>query len=255
MPKKISPLILILVLVMGFFVVRWLIPSSKTPSFQVIIPTPTPVTNNPVILVHGLCIIISFSQCEASLNGISDYLKKQGFTVYIAPLPAGNDNIVDAEFLKTYINDILAKTGKQKVNLVGHSMGPFAMMYYVNYLGGQDKLASFVSLDSGRTGVRLACSVGVSLGGQLCPNSELFKKIFAGNNTPGTFAYVQIRAQKTLDSMSALEIESDKYNGGEYWISVPGDHFSVLSDPAVFKLIQQSISGNPPGTFVDKPIQ
>lgn len=80
-------------------------------------------THYPIVLVHGL---FGFSQ----IGGAVDYfyqipadLSTNGATVYTPAVSPVDSNEVRGEQLLSQVQTILAMTGAQKVNLVGHSQG------------------------------------------------------------------------------------------------------------------------------------
>lgn len=80
-------------------------------------------TKYPIVLVHGL---FGFEQ----IGGAVDYfyqvpgaLRDKGAKVYTPAVPAIDSNEVRGEQLLTEVRKILAVTGAQKVNLIGHSQG------------------------------------------------------------------------------------------------------------------------------------
>ncbi|TGC20651.1 triacylglycerol lipase [Escherichia sp. E1130] len=85
--------------------------------------------NYPVVLVHGLFGFDKIAGVYPYFYGIKDALEEAGATVFIASISAVNDNELRGEQLLAYINDVLKKTGKEKVNLIGHSQGPLACRY------------------------------------------------------------------------------------------------------------------------------
>lgn len=85
-------------------------------------------TQYPIVLVHGL---FGFDQ----LAGV-DYwyqipqeLRRSGATVYVAQVAAANHTIVRGEELARQVETILAASGADKVNLIGHSHGGPTIRY------------------------------------------------------------------------------------------------------------------------------
>ncbi|MFX0052958.1 MAG: alpha/beta fold hydrolase [Candidatus Hermodarchaeota archaeon] len=58
------------------------------------------------------------------------------------------DNIDNANKIKQWVDEILAETGAEKIDLVGHSMGGISSRYYIKFLDGIDKVDDYVSLGS-----------------------------------------------------------------------------------------------------------
>jgi triacylglycerol lipase len=79
-------------------------------------------TRYPIVLVHGL---FGFG----SINGfdyfyrVPESLRKDGAQVYVAEVDPVNTSAARGEQLLTQVQDILAISGAEKVNLIGHSQG------------------------------------------------------------------------------------------------------------------------------------
>lgn len=79
-------------------------------------------TKYPVVLVHG------FMGFDDALGidyfyGIPRALRNQGVQVFVARVSPVNSSEVRGEQLRRYVQSVLAYTGAQKVNLIGHSHG------------------------------------------------------------------------------------------------------------------------------------
>lgn len=60
-------------------------------------------------------------------------------------LDVGN-NAINSRVIDNYVNDVLQKTGKSKVDIVAHSMGGANSLYYITKLGGNAKVDKLVTL-------------------------------------------------------------------------------------------------------------
>ena len=64
----------------------------------------------------------------------------------VLDLAGGTGDIAaSAAQLATFVSTVLAATGAAKVDLVGHSQGGMMPRYYLNFLGGVAKVATFVA--------------------------------------------------------------------------------------------------------------
>lgn len=129
--------------------------------------TPPPGANNwgcklsaehpyPVVLVHG-----TFANMDDNWQTASPILVNHGYCVYAfnyggasAANPVGGtgDIAASARTLAAFVDTVRAKTGAPKVDLVGHSQGGMMPRYYINFLGGADKVHTFVGLASSNYG-------------------------------------------------------------------------------------------------------
>ncbi len=74
------------------------------------------------------------------------------FSQYIT---ATGDIPTSAQELSNEVNTVLAETGASKVDLVGHSQGGMMPNYYIKFLGGASKVATFIGLAPSNHGTTL----------------------------------------------------------------------------------------------------
>lgn len=79
-------------------------------------------TKYPIVMVHGAFGFDNFGPVEY-WYGITDTLRNDGAQVYVSQVAAANSTEMRGEQLLTYVKQVLAATGAQKVNLIGHSHG------------------------------------------------------------------------------------------------------------------------------------
>ncbi|MGW0038856.1 esterase/lipase family protein [Gordonia sp. NPDC003376] len=109
---------------------------------------------NPVVLVHG-----TGGSQQTNWGTYVPLLKNEGYCVFAltygripgAPWPisaiGGMRPMQDsAAELGRYVDEVLAATGAEKVDIVGHSQGTAIPDYYATHLGGADKIDKYVSL-------------------------------------------------------------------------------------------------------------
>jgi pimeloyl-ACP methyl ester carboxylesterase len=132
--------------------------------------TPPPGANNfscqpsaahpyPVILVHG-----TLANMNDNWQAAAPILANHGYCVFAfnyggssatSDLQGTGDIAASAAQLATFVNTVLAATGAAKVDLVGHSQGGMMPRYYINFLGGAARVATFVALAPSNYGTTL----------------------------------------------------------------------------------------------------
>jgi triacylglycerol esterase/lipase EstA (alpha/beta hydrolase family) len=132
--------------------------------------TPPPGANNfscvpsaahpyPVILVHG-----TFANMDDNWQAASPMLANHGYCVFAfnyggtsatSPIQGIGDIEASAAQLASFVSGVLAATGASKADLVGHSQGGMMPRYYINFLGGEAKVAAFVALAPSNYGTTL----------------------------------------------------------------------------------------------------
>lgn len=121
-------------------------------------------TKYPIVLVHGLFGFDDIYGIDYFYR-IPDSLSKDGATVFIVAVSAANSSEVRGEQLLSQVEDILALTGANKVNLIGHSHGAPTSRYVASVR--PELVASVTSVG----GVNWGSPVADLLRGQLAEGS------------------------------------------------------------------------------------
>ncbi len=111
----------------------------------------TTADRNPVVLVHGL------TDTTAIFRTMTTYLATHGWNVYSLDLiPSNGDRPLDylAQQLAQFVETTLPKN--QPFDLVGFSMGGVVSRYYVQRLGGIDRVQRFITIASPHNGTIVA---------------------------------------------------------------------------------------------------
>jgi triacylglycerol esterase/lipase EstA (alpha/beta hydrolase family) len=106
---------------------------------------------NPVLLVHGI------NDTGAVFDKMALYLRQRGLSVYTVDLvPNNGAEVLDklARQVANYINTIFAP--EQPLDLVGFSMGGIVSRYYIQRLGGIERVQRFISISSPHKGTVIA---------------------------------------------------------------------------------------------------
>lgn len=80
-------------------------------------------TRYPIVLVHGLSGFDELFGFVQYFNGVPGALEEDGATVFVPQVSAANSTEVRGEQLLAQVEEIIAITGAEKVNLIGHSHG------------------------------------------------------------------------------------------------------------------------------------
>ncbi|WP_318700700.1 MULTISPECIES: esterase/lipase family protein [unclassified Roseofilum] len=124
-------------------------------------------SRNPVVLIHGI-----FRKAYV-FNRMEKYLKERGWEVHRFDL-VPNTSIVGLDRLalqiKTYVDEHFAPD--QPIDLVGLSMGGLVSRYYVQRLGGLERIQRFITISSPHHGTYLAYLLPFIGCVQMRPGSE-----------------------------------------------------------------------------------
>jgi triacylglycerol lipase len=110
-------------------------------------------TRYPIVLVHGLFGFDTAAGVDYWYR-IPEELRRSGAEVYVAQVAAAQDTEVRGEQLARQVEDILAISGAEKVNLIGHSHGSPTIRYVASVY--PDMVASATGVGGVNWGARLA---------------------------------------------------------------------------------------------------
>ncbi|EDP60297.1 cystathionine beta-lyase [Vibrio sp. AND4] len=110
-------------------------------------------TKYPIVLVHGLFGFNTLAGVDY-FYGIPHSLTKDGATVYLTQVSAANSSEARGEQLLAQVETLLAATGAEKVNLMGHSQGGPTTRYVASIR--PDLVASVTSIGGVNKGSKVA---------------------------------------------------------------------------------------------------
>jgi triacylglycerol lipase len=120
-------------------------------------------------------------------------------------------NTVLGAQLGTWVDELLARTGADKVDLIAHSMGALAARWCIVRGSCHDKVANVVTLSGANHGTVWAAFCGVVFWSKGCPDmapdSPMLTQLNAGDETPDGIrwqAWVSICEIAILPQTSAL---------------------------------------------------
>ena len=206
----------------------------------------------PVLLVPG------YGGSTSGLEVLGTALEATGRDVRIVRAPgSGTGDLREAAaHLGEVVDDVLEETAAPSVDVVGYSAGGVVLRLYVADLGGASTVRRAVTLSSPHHGTDLAALAG-ALGSRACPeacrqldpDSDLLRRLDAGDETPAGPAWV---ALWTEDDATVVPPESGRLDGAlgyAYQDVCPGlvvAHPDVPRTPAVIGMVEASIGSAPP---------
>jgi triacylglycerol lipase len=127
---------------------------------------------NPVILVHGI------NDTSAKMRSIASQLRQRGRSVYGIDL-VPNDGTATLEVLADQLQEFIDRqvptTGK--FDLIGFSMGGLVSRYYVQRLGGIDRVEHYVTISAPHQGTLAAYFTQKPGGVQMRPHSAFIQDL------------------------------------------------------------------------------
>jgi triacylglycerol lipase len=205
----------------------------------------------PVLLVPG------YGGSTTGLDTMARALRATGRDATVLHLPGGGkgDLNTDALALKSAVDAALSRTHAGSVDVVGYSAGGVVARLWVRDDGGASQARRVVTLGSPHHGTELA---GIALDFaptqcpaacvQLAPDSELLRRLNAGDETPPGPLFVSIRS--TSDRV--VPAESSVLEGAINVLvqavcpDVTVEHSQLPNDPLVIAITELELgSGRP----------
>jgi pimeloyl-ACP methyl ester carboxylesterase len=133
----------------------------------------------PILLVHGM--VDNRSVFTLLRRG----LRRRGFGRVLTTnySPVTNDVRAAAAALAAQVEALVAETGYERLHVVGHSLGGLIARYYVQRLGGDERVHTLVTLGTPHGGTLPAYLLPAGLCRQLRPGSDLYAEL--ENPAPG----------------------------------------------------------------------
>ncbi len=127
----------------------------------------------PILLIHGMI------DNRGIFAVLRRRLRRRGFgrVVALNYSPMTNDIRAAARDLSGAVEELVARTGYERIHVVGHSLGGLIARYYVQRLGGDERVHTLVTLGTPHGGSLPARLVPVNLCRQLTPGSEFYAEL------------------------------------------------------------------------------
>ncbi len=190
---------------------------------------------NPVLLVHGLYDTL------AKFNTMTDYLTRMGWSVHRLNLkPNNGDGHLEhlAQQVADYINNNFSQ--KQSIDLIGFSMGGVVTRYYLQRLGGVDRVQRYINISAPNNGTLTAYALPNPGIRQMRPNSEFLNQL--NHDIPKSLEKINVTVMWTPYDLMILPANSSKINlGNEIKIPVLV-HEWMVKDMRTLTAISQALS-------------
>ncbi|WP_405837170.1 alpha/beta fold hydrolase [Streptomyces platensis] len=173
---------------------------------------PSAAHPRPVVLVHG-----TLGNSIDNWLGLAPYLVARGYCVFSldygqlpgVPFFHGLGPVdASAQQLAAYVDRVLAATGTEKVDLVGHSQGGMMSRVYLKFHGGADKVNTLVGLAPDNHGTDL---------------NGLTRLL---DHFPGAKDYLDKLTPGLADQIAGSTILNRLNEGGD---TLPGVHYTVIA--------------------------
>jgi triacylglycerol lipase len=217
--------------------------------------TPVP-GRDPVVIVAGT----GAAPIPGVPDVLSERLRADGYDVTLFYLPGRGLGMVEdtSAALPPVVDQVLARTGAAKVDLVGHSQGGIVSRYYIKFLGGADKVDSLVSLAAPHYGSELANLASLfgrwdCLGFSACTQAVVGSPFLANlNGDDDTFGPVTYTNIVTKLDIIVLPYTNAFQRHGATNVAVQDqcpfrlvDHLTLVLDGTVYSGIHDALQERP----------
>lgn len=149
------------------------------------------VERQPVVFVHG------WSGASWNWDYFEDSFADDGWTddqLWTWDYDSSLSNVVIAQRLADRVDEVLAATGAQEVDLVTHSMGGLSSRHYLKFLGGTSHVDDWVSIGGPNHGTNSAYACAETSCHDMRFGSEFLTTLNAGDETPPGAEYATFRS-------------------------------------------------------------
>lgn len=129
-------------------------------------------SRNPVLLIHGIY------DTTAKFDTMSAHLTQLGWEVHTFNLiPNNGSERLDklATQVSNYIDNNFAPS--QPIDLLGFSMGGVITRYYLQRLGGVNRVQRYITISAPNNGTLMAYTLPLAGINQMCPNSSFLEDL------------------------------------------------------------------------------
>lgn len=190
--------------------------------------------HDPILFVHG------YLGSSANWDTMRQRFAADGwqtFELYASNYSFVSSNATTAAEIRNDVNDIIAKTGATKVDIIAHSMGGISSRYYLKNLDGTSKIDAWVSLAGPNHGTDAVENQNCSFTPcrEIIPGSAFLTALNGGDETPGLTRYATWRSpcDTTINPDESVILA-----GATNTLTACIVHFNFLVDATVYQQVR-----------------
>ncbi|MDJ0843228.1 esterase/lipase family protein [Crocosphaera sp.] len=190
---------------------------------------------NPVLLIHGIY------DTYAKFNTMKKYLTNLGWSVHCFSLKPNNGN-GHLEYLAEQVDDYINNNfySEQVIDLIGFSMGGLVTRYYLQRLGGVERVQRYINISAPNNGTITAYALPNPGIKQMRPNSKFLEDL--NQDVATTLNKINVTVIWTPYDLMILPASSSKIGIGEE-IQLPVlIHGQMVRDHKLLKTISDCLS-------------
>lgn len=162
------------------------------------------------IIIHG-----AGASYYKDVYGMTVWLKSQGFNPISFDYDYKDSPDISAEKLAEFVDEVLVKTDKSKVNILGLCLGGLLAKYYVQEFNASDKIEKFVSVVSPA---------------KIIPKKEpayQYNKFFSFDPEPWNFVLKELENKNPIDNHLYIYCKKDLLVPSKYQFSQEGNYLGL----------------------------
>ncbi|MEV7014441.1 alpha/beta fold hydrolase [Streptomyces sp. NPDC093991] len=202
----------------------------------------------PVVLLHGF--IDNRSVFVLLRRSLAQHGRQPIESLNYSPLTC--DIRTAAELFGRHVEQVCERTGSDRVDVVGHSLGGLIARYYVQRLGGDRRVRTLVTLGTPHSGTRVAPLANAHpIVRQMRPGSPVLEEL--AQPAPGCrthFVAFWSDLDHIMDPLEAACVEHPDLNAVNVRVSGVG-HLALPVHPAVATGIREALDTAHPGEPAD----
>ncbi|MGF1491161.1 MAG: esterase/lipase family protein [Microcoleaceae cyanobacterium] len=189
---------------------------------------------NPVILVHGIF------DTTAIFNTMSAYLTERGWEVHSFDL-IPNTGLMTLDKLAVQLENYIAQgfSPDQPLDLVGFSMGGIVSRYYVQRLGGIERIQRFITISSPHRGTWVAYLYVLPAAAQMRPNCSFLNDL---NQDIQMLEKLKFTSIWTPYDAMIVPANSSQVPVGEEWQVDVMVHAWMVNDRRTLERVEQALN-------------
>ncbi|MDN3356409.1 triacylglycerol lipase [Actinomadura sp. DC4] len=199
--------------------------------------TANAATHVPVVFVHGYTGSSSNWATAKTVFAAGGYTSGE---LNAFDYNWAQSNKSSAASLKSYIQQVLARTGASQVDIVNHSMGGLVSDWYIHELGGQPYVRHLASIAGANHGTTFAsaCTIYPSCV-EMLPGSAFIQTVTSGDETPGATKYATWSSP--CDGV-IVPYTSTRLNGATNNTVACQTHIGYLTDTATLTAVRSFLA-------------
>lgn len=144
------------------------------------------MAQDPILFVHG------WASSASTWDTMVERFEADGWAsseLSAYTYNTSQSNKIDAEIVSEEVEELLAATEAEEVDIIAHSMGSLNSRWYLKELGGQESVDDWVSLGGPNHGTYTAYFCFSTACSEMRPGSTFLSELNAGDETPGAVDY------------------------------------------------------------------